>query len=77
MFSTRVIYVIFYRRIRISRISGNFGACTDGVYQSLLSDHEREPGFEAKLLLYFDSIVAAMIVATHSSLYNQGRLVSI
>ena len=28
-----VIYVIFYRRIQIPRISGNFGACADSVYQ--------------------------------------------
>ena len=39
--------MIFYRRIRIPRISGNFGACADSVYQALLSPHEREPGFEA------------------------------
>ena len=44
----RVVYVIFYRRIRIPRISGNSGACADSVYQALLSPHEREPGFEAK-----------------------------
>ena len=44
-----VMYVIFYGRIRIPRISGNFGACADSVYQALLSAHEREPGFEAKL----------------------------
>ena len=44
-----VIYVIFYGRIRIPRISGNFGACADSVYQALLSAHEREPGFEATL----------------------------
>ena len=40
-----VVYVIFYGRIRIPRISGNFGACADSVYQALLS---REPGFEAR-----------------------------
>ena len=43
-----VVYVIFYGRIRISRISGNFGTCADSVYQVVLSPHEREPGFEAK-----------------------------
>ena len=43
-----VIYVIFYGRIRIPRISGNFGACADSVYQALLSAHEREPGFKAR-----------------------------
>ena len=41
------IYVIFYGRIRIPGISGNFGACANSVYQALLSAHEREPGFEA------------------------------
>ena len=41
--------MIFYGRIRIPRISGNFGACADSVYQALLSAHEREPGFEATL----------------------------
>ena len=45
-----IVYVIFYGRIRIPRISGNFGACADSVYQALLSAHEREPGFEAKSL---------------------------
>ena len=45
-----VIYVIFYGRIRIPRISGNFGACADSVYQALLSAHEREPGFEASAI---------------------------
>ena len=44
-----VIYVIFYGRIRIPRISGNFGACADSVHQALLSAHEREPGFEASI----------------------------
>ena len=34
-----VIYVIFYGRIRIPRISG---ACADSVYQALLSAHERD-----------------------------------
>ena len=43
-----VVYMIFYGRIRIPRSSGNFGACTDSVYQALLSPHEREPGFEAR-----------------------------
>ena len=42
-----IIYAIFYGRIRIPRISGNFSACADSVYQALLSAHEREPGFEA------------------------------
>ena len=42
-----VIYLIFYGRIRIPRISRNFGTCADSVYQALLSPHEREPGFEA------------------------------
>ena len=42
-----VVYVIFYGRIRIPRISGNFSACVDSVYQALLSPHEGEPGFEA------------------------------
>ena len=42
-----VVYTIFYGRIRIPRIYGNFGACADSVYQALLSPHEREPGFEA------------------------------
>ena len=46
-----VVYVIFYGRIRIPRIFGNFGACADSVYQALLSAHEREPGFEASLQL--------------------------
>ena len=45
-----VIYVIFFGRIQITRISGNFGACADSVYQVLLSAHEREPGFEVSLL---------------------------
>ena len=40
----RVVYIIFYGRIQSPRISGNFGACADSVYQTLLS---REPGFEA------------------------------
>ena len=31
------VYVIFYGKIRIPRISGNFGTCTDSVYQALLS----------------------------------------
>ena len=35
-----------------SRISGNFGACADSVYQALLSPHEREPGFEARCISY-------------------------
>ena len=39
--------MIFYGTIRIPRISGNFGACADSVYQALLSPHEREPGYEA------------------------------
>ena len=43
-----VVYVIFYGRIRIPRISGNFGACADSMYQALHSAHEREPGFEAR-----------------------------
>ena len=43
-----VVYMIFYGRIRILRISENFGACADSVYQALLSAYEREPGFEAK-----------------------------
>ena len=42
-----IVYMIFYGRIRIPGISGNFGACADSVYQALLSAHEREPGFEA------------------------------
>ena len=42
-----VVYVILYGRIRIPRISGNFGTCADSVYQALLSAHEREPGFKA------------------------------
>ena len=45
----RVVYMIFYGRIRIPRISGNFGACAECVYQALLSAYEREPGFEARL----------------------------
>ena len=39
--------MICYGRIQIPRISGNFGACTDSVFQALLSPHEREPGFKA------------------------------
>ena len=39
--------MIFYERIRIPRISGNFGTCADSVYQALFFTHEREPGFEA------------------------------
>ena len=42
-----IINVIFYGRIRIPRISRNYGACADSVYQALPSAHEREPGFEA------------------------------
>ena len=48
-----VVHVIFYERIQIPRISGNFGACADSVHQTLLPTppppppHEREPGFEA------------------------------
>ena len=42
-----VIYVKFYGRIRIPRISWNFIVCADSVYQALPSPHEREPGFEA------------------------------
>ena len=42
-----VVHVIVYGRIQIPRMSGNFGACADSVYQALLSTHEREPGFEA------------------------------
>ena len=42
-----VIYVIFCGRIRIPRISGNFGACADSAYQAVLSADERDPGFEA------------------------------
>ena len=30
-----VIYVIFYGNIQIPRISGNFDACADSVYQAL------------------------------------------
>ena len=40
MFSTRSTTREFYGRIRIPRISGNFGACTDSVYQVLLSAQE-------------------------------------
>ena len=43
-----VVYVIFYRRIRVSKISGSFGTCADSMYQALLSPHKREPGFKAK-----------------------------
>ena len=46
-----VVYMIFYGRIRIPRISGNFGACADSVYQALLSPNERKPGFDATILI--------------------------
>ena len=41
--------MIFYGNIQIPRISRNFDACADSVYQALFPrTKEREPGVEAR-----------------------------
>ena len=47
-----VIYVIFYGNIQIPRISGNFDACADSVYQALFPRKKGSLG--SRLVIYVD-----------------------
>ena len=61
-----VVYVIFYRRIRIPRIFGNFGTCTDSVYQlGSPFPHKREPGFKANIRTQFADSSYMTLIGVH------------
>ena len=44
---------VYYGSILTPRISGDFNACADNVYQALFSAYEKELGVKARWVYYF------------------------